>query len=116
DWNSDYAMDLVAAGQGGVRIFRREADGSLIDVTDESGLEPQIRDQAATAAWAIDVELDGDLDVVIAWSQRDASVLQNNGDGTFTGSQSFAGVRLPHALTWSDLNCDGPPDIALIDS
>jgi len=45
-----------------------------------------------TGAWAIDFDLDGDLDVVLGVPNGDPIVLRNNGDGTFVNVQPFKGV------------------------
>jgi FG-GAP-like repeat len=59
-----------------------------------------------------DVDLDGDLDLVIANSDsNDCSVLRNIGDGTFLPEVFFSVGASPKGVALSDVNADGLPDI-----
>ena len=69
-----------------------------------------------TGAWAVDIEADGDLDIVLGASSGTPTVLRNNGDGTFLPIQPFAGVSGLRGFAWADLDGDGNPDAAMIDS
>ena len=68
-----------------------------------------------TGAWAVDIEADGDLDIVLGSSEGRPIVLRNNGDGTFTAIYPFAGISGVRGLVWADLNGDGNPDASFID-
>ena len=46
----------------------------------------------ATGAWAADIEMDGDLDIVVGVRGAAPVVLRNNGDGTWQSTQPFPGV------------------------
>ena len=115
DWNHDFRMDLVAAGPSGIRLFIQSADGSSwtrrLARQQRSG--PVSVD--ATGAWAADIEMDGDLDIVVGVRAAAPMVLRNNGDGTWRSVQPFAGVDRYHAFAWGDLDFDGDPDAAMID-
>jgi cytochrome c-type biogenesis protein CcmH/NrfG len=115
DWNSDAAVDLVCAGAGGLRIYKKEADGSFADVTDATKLGPDVTAAPAVAAWAADVELDGDLDLVLGPQAGPPTVLRNNGDGTFAPIQPFESVAAPRRFAWCDLDGDGLPDVSFLD-
>ncbi len=65
DWNHDFRMDLVAAGPGGVRLFIQSADGRFTDETARASGPNGPVSLDATGAWAADVEMDGDLDLVL---------------------------------------------------
>ena len=45
-----------------------------------------------TGAWAVDIEADGDLDIVLGAKDGIPTVLRNNGDGTFLPIHPFAGI------------------------
>ena len=107
DWNHDFRPDLLTAGAGGVRLFLQSEEGAFTDVTATAG-EPL--DVPATGAWAADVEMDGDLDIVAAPAAGDPLVLRNNGNGTWTAQTMFAGVPGPRAFAWADLDRDADPD------
>jgi hypothetical protein len=115
DFNYDFKTDLVFAGDGGIRLFRQDKPASFTDVTAVTKLSKSVTDAAYTGAWAIDLEADGDLDIVLGKEAGLPSVLRNNGDGTFVVEHPFAGVSGIRQFVWADLNGDGNPDAAMID-
>ena len=68
-----------------------------------------------TGAWAIDVEADGDMDILLGTPQGAPVVLRNNGDGTFAEMHPFPGISGLRGFAWVDLDADGNPDAAMID-
>jgi Flp pilus assembly protein TadD len=115
DFDYDFKTDLVLAGEGGVRLMHQQSPGSFTDVTAQSKLPPAILRAAYTGAWAIDVEADGDMDILLGTPQGEPLVLRNNGDGTFATAHPFAGVSGLRGFAWVDLDQDGNPDAAIID-
>ena len=115
DFNYDFKTDLVLAGAGGVRFFRQDKTDGFTDVTANTKLPAAILGAAYTGAWAVDIEADGDLDVVMGQGSGLPLVLRNNGDGTFAAIHPFAGLSGIHQFVWGDLNGDGNPDAAMID-
>ena len=115
DFNYDFKTDLVLAGAGGVRFLRQDNPVTFTDVTAQTKLPRSVIDGHFTGAWAVDIEADGDLDVVLGASTGLPMVLRNNGDGTFTTTSPFAGVSGVRSFVWADLNGDGNPDATLID-
>ena len=115
DFNYDFKTDLVLAGEGGVRFLRQDNASSFTDVTAQTKLPAALLHAPYTGAWAIDVEADGDMDILLGTHQGPPVVLRNNGDGSFTATQPFAGVSGLRGLAWVDLDADGNPDAAMID-
>ena len=115
DFNYDFKTDLVLAGEGGVRFLRQESPASFTDVTAQTKLPPALLNAAYTGAWAIDVEADGDMDILLGTHQGAPLLLRNNGDGTFTAIHPFNGISGLRGLAWVDLDNDGNPDAAMID-
>ncbi len=115
DFNYDFKTDLVLAGAGGVRFLRQESASSFTDVTAQTKLPPALLHAPYTGAWAIDVEADGDMDILLGTHQGPPVVLRNNGDGSFTVIQPFARISGLRGFAWVDLDGDGNPDAALID-
>ena len=117
DWNSDYRIDFVFAGAGGLKLWLQKDDGSFADVTAASGLDAPLLSASYFGVWAADIDLDGDLDFVLG-SSADAKVdvLRNNGDGKFTAVQLFAGAGAVREFVWADLDQDGDPDAAVLNS
>jgi Tfp pilus assembly protein PilF len=115
DFNYDFKTDLVLAGAGGVRFMRQDSPTSFTDVTAQTKLPKAVLNAHYTGAWAVDIEADGDLDIVMGQASGLPTVLRNNGDGTFTPIHPFAGVSGIRQFVWADFNEDGNPDAALID-
>jgi tetratricopeptide (TPR) repeat protein len=115
DFNYDFKMDLVLAGQGGVRFFRQEDPAHFTDVTSQTKLPQSVIDGHFTGAWAIDIEADGDLDILLGTASGIPILLRNNGDGSFAVTHPFAGISGIQQFAWVDLNGDGNPDAAIID-
>ncbi len=117
DWNSDYRIDFIFAGTGGLKFYLQKEDGSFADVTAATGLDRGVVSASYFGAWAADVEMDGDLDIVLGASgDARVNVLRNNGDGTFTSTQTFEGIAGLRDFAWADLDQDGDPDAALQDA
>jgi hypothetical protein len=116
DWNHDFKMDLLLAGAGGVRLFQQADNRSFTDVTKDTGLGPDVTGADCFGAWAADVEMDGDLDIVLGMRAGPPVVLRNNRDGTFKAIQPFPGVSGLRGFVWADLDRDGAPDAALLDA
>ncbi len=115
DFNYDFNNDLVLAGAGGVRLMRQDNPKQFTDVTAQAKLPKVLTSAAYTGAWAVDIEADGDLDIVLGAKDGLPLVLRNNGDGTFTAIHPFAGVSGLRAFAWADFDGDGNPDAALVD-
>ena len=115
DFDYDFKTDLVLAGEGGVRFMHQQSPSAFTDVTAQTKLPPAILRAAYTGAWAMDVEADGDMDILLGTQQGAPLVLRNNGDGSFTAAHPFAGVNGLRGFAWVDLDQDGNPDAAIID-
>ena len=115
DFNYDFKTDLVLAGAGGVRLFRQDSPSVFTDVTVQSKLPKPVVNARYTGAWAVDIEADGDLDIVMGASEGLPTVLRNNGDGTFLAIHPFAGISGIRGFAWADLDGDGNPDAAILD-
>ena len=116
DFDYDFKTDLVLAGEGGVRLYHQESPRSFKDVTAATHLPASVVDASYAGAWAVDIEADGDLDVVLAPREGPPLVLQNNGDGTFVETRPFAGIERLRQLVWGDFDGDGNPDAAMLDA
>src|SRR6202041_2960609 len=115
DFNYDFKTDLVLAGAGGVRLFRQDSPSVFTDVTTQTKLPKSVTNARYTGAWAVDIEADGDLDIVLGASEGLLVVLRNNGDGTFLAIHPFQGIAGVREFAWADFDGDGNPDAAIID-
>ncbi len=115
DWNHDFRTDIVVTGRGGLQLLIQGDDGAFVDATSRaSASTPFLCD--CVGAWAADIEMDGDLDVVIGVNNGATRVLRNNGDGTWRPLETFASVVGARAFGWADLDQDADPDAAFIDT
>jgi tetratricopeptide (TPR) repeat protein len=115
DLNYDFKVDVVVATQHGVRLYHQESPSKFTDVTAQAPLAAGVAGGSYTGAWPFDVELDGDLDVVLGASGAGPIVLRNNGDSTFAITQPFAGIRELASFASADVDGDGDPDVATVD-
>lgn len=115
DFNYDFKTDLVLAGAGGVRLMRQDAPDKFTDVTAITKLPKSVTNASYRGAWAVDIEADGDLDIVLGKKDGVPQVLRNNGDDTFTVIQPFSGISGVKAFAWADFDADGNADAAIVD-
>jgi Tfp pilus assembly protein PilF len=115
DFNYDFKTDLVLAGAGGLRFMRQDSPEKFTNVTASTKLPKNITGGSYTGAWAVDIEADGDLDVVLGKKDGPAQVLRNNGDDTFTVIEPFPGISGVRAFAWADFDSDGNADAAIVD-
>ncbi|QDU18547.1 CRTAC1 family protein [Urbifossiella limnaea] len=116
DWNNDFRTDLLLAGPRGLRFYQQGADGTFTDATAATKLPADVLGADITAALPADVDLDGDLDVVVARRTGPCVLLRNNLDGTFTPRPIFAEATDVRAFAWADLDDDGVADAATLDA
>jgi tetratricopeptide (TPR) repeat protein len=116
DFNYDFKTDLVLAGAGGVRLLAQQSPTAFRDVTAQTKLPKTVVNAPYTGAWAVDIEADGDLDIVLGAKAGVPPVLRNNGDDTFLAVHPFAGISGVSGFAWADVDGDGNPDAAIIDA
>jgi hypothetical protein len=116
DLNYDFLIDLAVFGARGLELLRQKQDGTFTRVTAESKLPASALSANVAGLWGADVDTDGDLDIVEALAEDSPRVLRNNGDGTFTVQQPFAGAARTRGFVWADLDGDGVPDATLLDA
>jgi ASPIC and UnbV len=107
DLNNDFHEDLVLVEGGRLRLVAGRA-GAALALQVPTGL-PTVR-----RVWPADVDLDGDLDLVLDAGRGEPLVLRNNTDGTFLPVRPFAGVTGAKDFVWADLDDEGTPDAAFL--
>ncbi|MBO0861463.1 MAG: VCBS repeat-containing protein, partial [Chloracidobacterium sp.] len=115
DYDYDFKTDLFMAGSGGLKLYHQESRDKFTDVTSKMGLPPGLITAPYAGAWAADIDLDGDLDIVLGPTYGEPLVLRNNGDGTFKEIRPFRGVEKLRDFVYADFDGDGDPDAALLD-
>jgi len=114
DWNHDFLTDVAMVADGGLRLLLQGEDGRFTDATERAAADEPIT-VPLTGVWAADVEMDGDLDMVVAPAEAAPFVLRNNGDGAWRRVTPFPGVTGGRAFAWADLDRDGDADGAFVD-
>ncbi len=120
DWNHDFRTDLAVATEGDLlRMLVQQEDGSFVDATAAAtGLGGSCDCGSLVGIWPADLEMDGDLDVIVAGGVGRVSVLRNTGggNGAWRGEQVFAGVANVRGFAWADLDRDADPDAVFVDA
>ena len=116
DWNGDYRMDLAVVGAGGFSLLVRNEDGDFEQMTPAPADDTDVGSLAGYGAWAADIEMDGDLDIVHGPLDEAPWVLRNNADGTFEAVRPFPAAVGLRGFGWGDLDVDGDPDAVLLDA
>lgn len=121
DFDNDGHLDLMVSSWGNrdpIRYFHNRGDATFTEQTEQAGLTGLV---GGLDIFQADYDNDGYLDVFVprgAWTHKagqfPASLLHNEGDGTFADVTSEAGVLafLPsQAAAWCDLDNDGWLDL-----
>lgn len=123
DFNNDGLLDIVASSwdlNGSIRLFINNGQGGFTDQTAAAGLSQVTGGLNMIQA---DYNNDGNLDFYVirgAWSgfdwmgQLPNSLLQNNGDGTFSDVTIMAGMyaaQPTQSAVWTDYDADGWLDL-----
>ncbi|HXK12616.1 MAG TPA: FG-GAP-like repeat-containing protein [Vicinamibacteria bacterium] len=95
DYDNDGQPDLLVARPGGLSLFRNKGGLRFEDVSAAAGM-PAYPFPPSSAAF-VDVDHDGDLDIVVAGRTPEAEILllQNSGNGTFKDVTAAARVGGP---------------------
>jgi len=117
DGNYDFRRDLLLAGPDGLRLFRQNKNGTFKNMTPGIGLPDRIRTGTYTGAWPADLDMDGDLDVILGTPEDGPVLLRNNGDGTYAPMDGvgFEDVTGPRHAAHVDLDADGDGEVVFID-
>lgn len=114
DFDYDFKNDIALAGSKGFRLFK-QVGGNFSDVSAQAKLPMEVVNAKYTGAWVLDVESDGDLDLILGVESGPTVVLQNNSDGTFSRLNTFEQVRGLRQFAAADLDEDGDADAVLLD-
>jgi tetratricopeptide (TPR) repeat protein len=115
DFDYDFKTDVAIASEKGFRLFKQDANESFVDVTGQTKLSKEILSKPYFGAWVLDVELDGDLDLILA-TENTLVVLRNNADGSFKEVKAFESVKQLRDFVWADLDEDGDADAVTLDA
>lgn len=109
DVNGDGLEDVYVCDGGALpnRLLLHQPDGTVVDASKGSGADWL---ESTTAALLVDLDNDGDLDLVLA-SHPAMLMLENDGHGKFTYIRTLAQVTYAFSLAAADYDLDGDLDI-----
>jgi Tfp pilus assembly protein PilF len=110
DVDYDFRNDFVTAGPVGLRFTN--ADGT--DITGATKLPQTVIGRGYQRIYTFDVEIDGDLDLLLIGTDERPVVLRNNADGTFRESSPFPELSRVTGFAAVDLDEDGDADAAFV--
>jgi tetratricopeptide (TPR) repeat protein len=108
DQKRDFKNDIIALTPQGAQILVQGKQGLFT---------PQkiIQSGEVTQAFSADIDLDGDLDVILSTKDK-VITLQNRGANTFSPIPVFTEVKGARAFAYGDLDNEGTPDACFVDS
>jgi tetratricopeptide (TPR) repeat protein len=115
DWDNDFRTDVLLAGASGPQLLLQREDGSFAPSADQ-GADASLGTDCCSGAWAADIEMDGDLDVIVGMQAGASALLRNNGNGTWTRMPAFDSVTAVRDFVWADLDRDADPDAIVLDA
>lgn len=116
DYNYNFRNDIVLAGDEGFRFYEQNDDQTFTDITSTLNVSSSTVNKSYRGVWPADVDLDGDLDIVLASIEGSPVVLRNNTDGTFTEIDLFESAEGVVDFRWADLDNDGAADALFLNS
>jgi len=122
DLDLDGDLDVMVLGTGSLEacVYLNPGDGSFVQPPVIDMTEPSLAPAFPTNLQAGDLDLDGDLDLVLGYrsdfSNEDGiSVRLNEGDGTFGPFQKYIESTYPLSVRLGDLENDDDLDLVWLD-
>ncbi len=110
DIDYNFKNDFVIVGENGLQFF----SDNFAEITANTKLSNEILNKKYIKIFTFDIEIDGDLDLILATENSTPTILQNNADGTFKEIKLFNEIRGLQQFISADFDEDGDSDVALI--
>ena len=115
DYNYDFLVDVALAGAGGIELFEQDSTGNFTALRVDEMMPAALAEMNYGGVWVADIDMEGDLDLVLSVENQPPVILRNNGDATFSRLDLFTDVTQLIDFAWADFDGDGDPDPALLD-
>jgi Tfp pilus assembly protein PilF len=113
DYDNDNRPDLLVLRRDGIALYHNDGSGRFSDATRRVSLPPY-PSTPETAAF-VDVDHDGDLDLVLGGRDGLVQLIRNNGNGTFSDVTAEAGLGgTSHAIAIVPTDFNNRRDIDLL--
>lgn len=110
DLNFDFQPDLVLVGERGCEILLGGESGELAKVD----IELNEFDAGWKSVWSVDIEADGDLDLLLSDHESGLRCFRNNGDMTFTYIETSPAISGVVSLVPVDYDQDSDVDLVAL--
>jgi hypothetical protein len=89
DFDNDGLLDLFVPQNGKCHLYHNNGDGTFTDVISQAGDLANLKGNVRTAVWG-DLNLDGNLDLIVGFAEAPARIYLGDGKGRFTLGQSLS--------------------------
>lgn len=107
DLNFDFQQDLIWVGDQGCHVFLGSESGEL----KRAEIDLDEFDRSWKMVWPVDIEADGDIDLLLSDGVSPLRCVRNNGDMTLSVVESFPEVQGVVDLSRIDFDQDGDIDL-----
>ena len=112
DFDYDFKNDLAIATEKGFRLFKQTDGENFTDVTANTKLSNEILQKSYSGVWTLDVENDGDLDLILSDATMFCKIIRT---AVFLTLKPFENVGGINDFAWADLDEDGDSDAVISD-
>jgi len=121
DLDGDLDLMVMATGSLEACVYLNPGDGSFIQPPVIDMTEPELAPAFPTNIQAGDIDVDGDLDIVLGYrsdfSEEDGiTVRRNTGTGDFLPIEKYIETTHPLSIRLGDLDLDGDLDLVWLDA
>jgi len=112
DIDYNFKNDFVTVGEKGLQFFGDD----FSDISAQTKLPNDVLQKQVSRIFTFDIEIDGDLDLILAVENSSPIVLQNNADGSFKKVEIFDEINNLSDFVSADFDEDGDMDAVFLEA